>query len=513
MPMDTTASSTVSHGPPAHIASQRDRIYQNLLQRDTMPDFPVARIPSPMFNPSVHLAMVGLVAQRNKAEADLSDMVLDKAADGTLLDPNRDYEPAYQRLSAHINDLNRALYAIYAQYLDRPSKPYQQPEESSAHLALMPPHETTTVPEDPPCPYQHIAEFPLCPATTPTMATIHLHENTSRALFTRMTQQTQGVTALADSGASHVLLQASAVHILRNVEYSHDGPPFAILKAANHGVLTAIGRGVLSISGLDIMAYIFPDRDLTNNLLGLVPFANLGCTGVFKPKAFHIFKANDHTAILSGTRDVLTSLWRVSLQRETGPISDSIPPPHQDTGLYVEANAVSIQDNATYVRFVHACLGYPAPSTFLRAVSQGYITGPDQFPRLTTRMVRKHLPNSMATAKGHLDRSRSGQPHAESDAVSARRRHHTLATRNLCHSWLKSLDSKDALKPFDPKEGPRSTTLHLDYTGPLPEACASGTRYFQISCWGGYSYQHPALTEPPERTHHHRSQANRGVFP
>ena len=94
-----------------------------------MPDFPAARIPSPMFNPSVHLAMVDLVAQRTKTEADLSDMVLDKAADGTRLDPNLDYEPAYQRLSSHINDLNRALYVIYAQYLDRPSKPHQQPEE------------------------------------------------------------------------------------------------------------------------------------------------------------------------------------------------------------------------------------------------------------------------------------------------------------------------------------------------------------------------------------------------
>ena len=126
----------------------------------------------------------------------------------------------------------------------------------------------------------------MCPTTTPTITTIVLQEATSRALFTHMKHQPQEVTALADSGASHVLLQASAVHVLRNVEYSHNGPPFAILKAANHGVLTAIGRGVLSIAGLDIMAYVFPDRDLTNNLLGLVPFANLGCTGVFKPKAF-----------------------------------------------------------------------------------------------------------------------------------------------------------------------------------------------------------------------------------
>jgi hypothetical protein len=280
------------------------------------------------------------------------------------LDPNRDYEPAYQRLSSWINDFNRDLYVIYARYLDRPSEPYQQPAESSAHLAMTLPRATTIVTEDPPCPYQHIAELPLCPATTPNMTVIDLNEITSRALFTRMTQPPQGVTALAESGASHILLQASAAHILRNVEYSHNGPPFAVLKAANHSVLTAIGRGVLCIFNLDIMAYIFPDRDLTNNLLRLVPFANLGCTGEFKPQSFHIFKGTEHTAILSGTRDNPTSLWRVSLHREMSPTSDSIPPPCQDTGLYVEANAVSIQDNTTYVRFVHACLGYPAPSTF-----------------------------------------------------------------------------------------------------------------------------------------------------
>jgi hypothetical protein len=334
-----------------------------------------------MFNPSVHLAMVDLVAQRNKTEADLSDMLLDKAADGTPLDPNRDYEQAYQRLSSHVNDLNRALYVIYAQYLDRPSKPHQQPEESSAHLALTLRRATTTGPEDPPCPYQHIADLPLGPTTNPTMATIVLHEITSRALFTRMTPQPLGVTALADSGASHVLLQASASHILHNVEYSHNDPPFAILKAANHGVLTAIGRGVLSISGLDIMAYIFLDRDLTNNLLGLVPFANLGCTGVFKPKTFHIFKDNNHTAILSGTRDKHTSLWRVSLQNETGTVSDAIPPPYQDKGLYVEANAVSQHPRQCNVRSFRTCLPWiPSAQHFLTGRESGFYHGTGPVP-------------------------------------------------------------------------------------------------------------------------------------
>jgi hypothetical protein len=52
---------------------------------------------------------------------------------------------------------------------------------------------------------------------------------------------------------------------------------------------------------------------------------------------------------------------------------EMIPPPIQASGIYVEANAVTLQDNATYVRFVHACLGYPTPTTFLRAVTAGFI--------------------------------------------------------------------------------------------------------------------------------------------
>jgi hypothetical protein len=40
--------------------------------------------------------------------------------------------------------------------------------------------------------------------------------------------------------------------------------------------------------------------------------------------------------------------------------------------------------------------------------------------------------------------------------------------------------------PFKIDDMPRSKTIHLDYTGPLPDVCTSGTRYFQVSCWGGY---------------------------
>jgi hypothetical protein len=169
------------------------------------------------------------------------------------------------------------------------------------------------------------------PATTPNMTLITLNEVTARALFARASPSAVGVTALADSGASHILLQESAAHVLQHVEYSRDNdPPFAELKAANHGVLTAIGRGTLLVSNLAVTAYIFSDRDLANNLVGLVPFANLRCTGVFKPRSFQIYKDNERTPILSGTRDDPESLWRVLLSPNS--IQDTrrtlFPPPH-----------------------------------------------------------------------------------------------------------------------------------------------------------------------------------------
>jgi hypothetical protein len=210
------------------------------------------------------------------------------------------------------------------------------------------------------------------------------------------------------------------------------------------------------------MAYIFPDKDLTNNLLGLLSFANMGCTTVFKPRSFHIFKGNARTAILSGTRPDENSLWRVPIHSDWGAATDGIPPPVHAAGLYIEVNAVTVQDNVTYVKFIRACLGCPSPSTFLHA---GFITGPYQVPHLTAKMMQKHLPNALTMAKGHLDRTRSNPPHADSDAVSTRRRHHTMATRKS--KATKNPDHSPEL--FSPRDGPRSATLHLDYTGPLPE--------------------------------------------
>ena len=141
------------------------------------------------------------------------------------------------------------------------------------------------------------------------------------------------------------------------------------------------------VGSLDITAYMFKDCDLVNNLLGLAPFADRACTSAFRPSQFQIYPHNGSTPILSGTRDSARSLWLVNLgMKEKSPRSDGIPPPQTHSahhtfsatsvpGVYIEANHAALHDNASYVRFIHACLGYPAPTTFLRAVTAGFITG------------------------------------------------------------------------------------------------------------------------------------------
>jgi hypothetical protein len=313
-------------GPLEHIARLRDRIRRALRQQRPMTDFPVTRISSAEFNPTVNAAMHDLTAQRDRWDAGLHLMVHNEAADGFPLDPNRDYESEYQHASAQLNECNRSLYTIYADYLDKPSRPFQQPSESTANMAMTLSSRPLTDEETSPCPYGHIADQPSPPPTIPNMVVVEVTAETSRALFTRLDASATAVCALADSGASHVLFKASSAHILQNFEYSRkNDSPFAVLKAANHGVLTAIGRGFLDVADLRVQAFIFSDHNLANNLLRLLPFANLGCIGVFKPHSFHIFKGNERTRVDALKRIAFLRTW---CKDKGKGVATSVPPKH-----------------------------------------------------------------------------------------------------------------------------------------------------------------------------------------
>jgi hypothetical protein len=78
--------------------------------------------------------------------------------------------------------------------------------------------------------------------------------------------------------------------------------------------------------------------------------------------------------------------------------STTIPPSIQT--LRPMANSVyKIHTKADLVQYLHKCCFSPASSAWLRAIKAGFFT---TWPGLDEQLVRKRLPKSDATIKGHL---------------------------------------------------------------------------------------------------------------
>jgi hypothetical protein len=223
---------------------------------------------------------------------------------------------------------------------------------------------------------------------------------------------------IVDNGASHVLFQERYMHLLDSIQLSSPSMrPYAILRAANGQELIAIGRGIFRVKAISVVAYIFRNENLVHNLLGIAPFADCGCTAVFTATSFELY--HHKLRLLTGTRHS-ANLWHISLDRpsQTVPTPTFIAPVPAPTVLLLHENT---RRDKKYVQFIHACLGSPPPTTFLKAIERGYLNGEKQFPRLTSKMVRKFMPSSLATAKGHSNKTPTARPHALFDSVSARR--------------------------------------------------------------------------------------------
>ena len=75
------------------------------------------------------------------------------------------------------------------------------------------------------------------------------------------------------------------------------------------------------------------------------------------------------------------------------------------SGAYLSASAaIRLDSVADFVNFWHAAFGSPAVSTFMSAIDNSFI----KVSGLTATKVRRHPPNAVATAYGHLHATRQG---------------------------------------------------------------------------------------------------------
>jgi hypothetical protein len=122
---------------------------------------------------------------------------------------------------------------------------------------------------------------------------------------------------IVDTGASHVLFQERHIGLLSHVQLSRPNhKPFAILRAANGQVLTAIGKGIFRIKHISVVAYIFRNADLVHNLLGIATFADCGCKAIFTAKDFSLH--HHKTLLMTGKRHS-ANLWHIALSESPRP--------------------------------------------------------------------------------------------------------------------------------------------------------------------------------------------------
>ena len=144
-------------------------------------------------------------------------------------------------------------------------------------------------------------------------------------------------------------------------------------------------RGILPLSPLlseTAQSAFVLDNLRTGTLVSLSQLCDDDCLAMFSKYDVKIIKNN--SVIITGTRTP-NGLWSIPITL----------PMHQANGILRLDK--SKEELALYY---HATLGSPAVSTLLRAIRRGHLT---TFPQLTTHLISKHLPKSIATTLGHQD--------------------------------------------------------------------------------------------------------------
>jgi hypothetical protein len=151
------------------------------------------------------------------------------------------------------------------------------------------------------------------------------------------------------------------------------------------------------------LAHIFPNLD-SSSLLSVGQICDYGCTATFTKHAVAITSRG--VTIITGNHSSATvGLWTMDPCQSNMPVDTP-----QSNTIVGSVGSVSSDLNhdtiANQVVFYHANLFSPALSTWCETIDAGHFT---TWPGLTSAQVRKFLPQSAATHKGHLDQQGSNQ--------------------------------------------------------------------------------------------------------
>ena len=290
----------------------------------------------------------------------------------------------------------------------------------------------------------------------------------------RSTKPCPIIPTLADTGATDTLLRASDIPADLPLLPSKD----LVVSLPNGAVIQSIASTNfrLAASGPIIDGHIFRDTDLSHSLTAIAPLCNQDCTATFSKTNISIHD-NQGKLIITAPKNKSAHLWNLPLP---------IHLPTQPTSTPSQAHLAQRHDlDADYVQFSHACFGSPAVSTFLNAVRNNWLPG---YPRLTAQMITANPPNPVATAQGHLDRTRRSMRSTKPTSTAAPTTIPTTSDPSSpdTDATSDSPYSEDEYQHIFVKLLPMSTISHADITGRFPHASQAGNQYIQLSIWCGY---------------------------
>jgi hypothetical protein len=137
-----------------------------------------------------------------------------------------------------------------------------------------------------------------------------------------------------------------------------------------------------------------------------------GCTATFTATEFTINDSNNNI-VVSGVRCPHRKLWIANLQPLATANTATQPPittPLSTTDIATQPFVPTqfSPNNCTLrqrIAFQHASLFSPTLDTWTKAIKAGYLAS---FPSFTSKQIRKHPPQLLATTCGHMDQHRQG---------------------------------------------------------------------------------------------------------
>lgn len=266
-------------------------------------------------------------------------------------------------------------------------------------------------------------------------------------------------------------------------------------------------------------AHIFPHM-ASASLLSIGLLCDHGCTAIYTNTQVQILDSKQNI-ILTGSRSPITKLWMVPLVT-ADTTSNTVM---METGHHTASTVIHSQTQAELVRFYHAAVGSPAVSTLLSALHKGFIN----IPGLTAKAVRRNIPHTIATSKGHLDQTRQGQhsthkPKLTKTKEKGKKRKdkllkmankllaaETMSANEIAAALADAFPSYAIDRPTVPQSETTITTMivptyqatqqhHSDMPGRLPVRSRSGYEYLLVMFAEDPNYIH---TEPMASRHAH----------